>query len=94
MIYIFLLAGVSPISALSRFPALPLVQLTGEICLPSFPLSLLTICYQQHGDPESHRITEYPELEVTHQDHCVQLLALHRTLQQSLCASEHCPNAS
>jgi len=32
-----------------------------------------------------HRIAEYPELEGTHKDHCIQLLAPLRTAQKSDC---------
>ena len=36
----------------------------------------------------SRRVIEYPELEGTHKDHRVQLLALHRTTQKPDCMSE------
>lgn len=41
-----------------------------------------------------HRITEYPESEVTHKDCWVQLLAPHRTTQISPYFWDHYPNTS
>lgn len=38
----------------------------------------------------NHKILEYPELEGTHQDHQIQLLALHKTIPKNhtLCLPE------
>jgi len=32
---------------------------------------------------QNHRVIEYPELEGTHEGHCVQLLASHRAIKNS-----------
>ena len=46
--------------------------------------------YKIIQNSDSSRTMEYPELEWTHKDHCIQPLAPHRTTQSSNSTSECC----